>query len=83
MDYAGRSLKAQMKRADRLSAGHVLIVGASELQKGTAVLRDMQTKVQSDIELKSVVDILTKKFKTLDNHKVSGPDRGCPQVRKV
>jgi histidyl-tRNA synthetase len=32
---APRSLKAQMKRADRLGAGRVLIVGDAELAAGT------------------------------------------------
>jgi len=61
MDYADRSLKAQMKRADRLNACHVLIVGAAELEKGAAVLRNMATKTQQDIPL----DGLVKELETL------------------
>ncbi len=60
MDYADRSLKAQMKRADRLNAGHVLIVGASELQNGSAVLRNMATKEQQDVPLDDLVAQLKK-----------------------
>ncbi|MEJ2158513.1 MAG: histidine--tRNA ligase [Desulfobacteraceae bacterium] len=60
MDYADRSLKAQMKRADRLNAGHVLIVGDAELQNGTAVLRNMATKEQQDVPLGGLVDQLRK-----------------------
>jgi histidyl-tRNA synthetase len=60
MDYAGRSLKAQMKRADRHNAGHVLIVGETELDKGAAVLRNMTTKEQQDVPLEGVVAHLTK-----------------------
>jgi histidyl-tRNA synthetase len=63
MDYADRSLKAQMKRANRLNAGHVLIAGESELQKGTVVLRNMATKKQQEIALgglvQRVMDLLT------------------------
>jgi histidyl-tRNA synthetase len=62
MDYSGRSLKSQMKRADRLGAGRVLIVGESELQKGAAVLRDMTTKEQQDIVLEDLVANLTKRL---------------------
>ncbi len=62
MDYAGRSLKSQMKRADRLGAGHVLIVGQAELDKGAAVLRDMQTKEQADIDLNTIVDDLAHRL---------------------
>jgi histidyl-tRNA synthetase len=63
MDYADRSLKAQMKRANRLNAGHVLIAGESELQKGAVILRNMATKEQQEIALDGLIqrvnDILT------------------------
>ncbi len=60
MDYADRSLKAQMKRADRLNAGHVLIVGDAELQRGAAMLRNMATKEQQEVPLDGLVDQLRK-----------------------
>lgn len=44
------SLKSQMKQADRMGARYVLIVGETELQKGHALLRNMTTKVQEEIE---------------------------------
>ena len=62
MDYADRSLKAQMKRADRLNADHVLIVGESELQNGAAVLRNMATKEQQDVPLDGLVAQVTKRL---------------------
>ncbi|MGD9301385.1 MAG: histidine--tRNA ligase, partial [Desulfobacterales bacterium] len=40
MDMAAKSLKSQMKRADRLSAAHVLIFGENELKEGAAILRN-------------------------------------------
>jgi histidyl-tRNA synthetase len=58
MDYADRSLKAQMKCADRLAAGHVLIVGETELQNGAAVLRNMATKAQQEVPLEGLVENL-------------------------
>ena len=63
MDYADRSLKAQMKRADRLGAANVLIVGEAELQNGTAQLRDMTTKAQQEIALEGLVATLLQKLK--------------------
>ena len=36
-----RSLKSQMRRADKLKARSVVILGDDELSKGRAVLRDM------------------------------------------
>jgi|SRR5699024_5309373 len=42
MDYIGRSIKSQMKDADRENARHVIIVGSNELEEGKFVLRDMK-----------------------------------------
>ena len=44
MDHEGRSLKAQMKQANKASARFTLIVGESELEAGTGVLRDMHNR---------------------------------------
>jgi histidyl-tRNA synthetase len=54
MEGEERSLKSQMRRADKFKAGSVLIVGEEELQKGTAVLRDMATKQQREISLEKI-----------------------------
>lgn len=51
MDLEGRSLKAQMKLAGRLGAPHVLIIGDNELAVGLAVLRDMATQEQREVDL--------------------------------
>jgi histidyl-tRNA synthetase len=51
MDYASRSLKSQMKRAHRLGAPKVLIVGGNELAAGKGLLRDMATKDQEEVPL--------------------------------
>jgi histidyl-tRNA synthetase len=49
-----RSLKSQMRRADKLKAVSVLIVGDDELAKGKAVLRDMASKRQAEIGLDGI-----------------------------
>lgn len=51
MDYQVRSLKAQFKRADKLRARHVLILGEDELTKGVAPLRNMSDGNQQEITL--------------------------------
>ena len=56
MDLEGRSLKSQMKQADRSGAGWVLIVGDNELRDGQGVLRNMQTQDQRPVALEA--DIL-------------------------
>jgi histidyl-tRNA synthetase len=55
-DYTGASLKSQMKKADKSGARYTLIVGDQELQSGTAVLRNMQTKEQTPVPLSDIVN---------------------------
>jgi histidyl-tRNA synthetase len=62
MDFENRSLKSQMKQADRLKAPGVLILGEDEIQKGVAVLRNMETKEQVNIPLADVIPALMKKL---------------------
>jgi histidyl-tRNA synthetase len=54
MEGEARSLKSQMRRADKFKAVSVLIVGDDELAKGKAVLRDMATKQQQEIGLERI-----------------------------
>jgi histidyl-tRNA synthetase len=60
MSYESKSLKAQMKQADRLGATHVLIVGDNELDSGAGQLRDMDTKAQTEVGLADCVERLTE-----------------------
>ena len=50
-DFGARSLKAQMRRADKLGALTVVIVGEEELSKGHAIVRDMRSKAQHEVRL--------------------------------
>ncbi len=49
MDHSGRSLKSQMKKADKLSSTFVLIVGDREIDENRALLRNMRTSTQEEI----------------------------------
>ena len=60
MDYGSKGLKAQMKKAGRLGAKRVLIVGDDELSSGKGILRDMETKSQEEVGLDNIVDDLNK-----------------------
>jgi histidyl-tRNA synthetase len=51
MEGEGRSLKSQMRRADKIKAASVLIIGDDELAKGKVVLRNMASKEQDEIDL--------------------------------
>jgi histidyl-tRNA synthetase len=54
LDLAGRSMKGQMRHADRLGASHAVIIDAD----GSAQLRDMRSGEQREIELASVAEEL-------------------------
>jgi histidyl-tRNA synthetase len=62
LDFAGKGLKGQMKRADRLEAGHVLIVGEDELENGEAILRNMKTKAQVSVPINGLVGAIKEKI---------------------
>ena len=52
IDYEGKSLKSQMRRADKFNARFTLIIGDDELAKGVAALKDMDQGTQAEIGLK-------------------------------
>jgi len=54
MDYSGKGLKSQMKKAGRFGVKKVLIIGDDELASGKGVLRDMDTKDQEEVDLKNI-----------------------------
>ena len=43
MDYQGRSIKAQMREANKRGVDYVLIRGEEEMAKGGVKLKDMET----------------------------------------
>ena len=63
LDYGGKSLKSQMRRADKLKARYILILGEDELKRGTAVLRNMGNKSQEEIPLNGLPDIFQQEDK--------------------
>ena len=52
-DVVGRSLKAQMKYANKLGAEYTLILGDTEVESGKAQLRNMQDGTQTEVALDS------------------------------
>ncbi len=57
-DYEGRSLKSQLRRADRLRARLVVIVGENELAAGMVQLRDMTEKTQREVSTADLIETL-------------------------
>jgi histidyl-tRNA synthetase len=59
IDYLDRSLRAQMKYADRLGVKTVVIIGEDELRGDYAVVRDMVTGEQTQVPFGDLVKALT------------------------
>ena len=72
MDYADKSLKAQLKRADKLNSFFTLIFGDKEIDEKQVILRNMQTKDQQTIPLDGLFGSITNIFKALINNKTAG-----------
>ena len=61
IDYQDKSLKAQMRAADKLGAKWVAILGEKELKKKVIILRNMETKEQEEINLRDVIQKVTSR----------------------
>lgn len=59
-DVMGRSLKSQMKYADKIEATYAVVIGDNEIESNKAVLRNMKTGEEKDVSLDSIVNRLKK-----------------------
>lgn len=64
MDFRSTSLKAHLRQADRLGALYTIFLGDDEIEKGTATLRNMQTKAQDDLPVSELVSTLQHRLLT-------------------
>lgn len=53
-DYMDRSVKAQMKYANKLGAKKTVVIGSDELEKGVARVKDMETGEQTEVALTDI-----------------------------
>jgi histidyl-tRNA synthetase len=60
MDYQGRGMKAQMKKASRAAAKVSLIIGPGELEEGVVTIREMDSGEQSKVPTGEVVQRLSE-----------------------
>jgi len=58
VDYAGRSMKAQMKQANKLGAKFAAIMGDDELSEGVVMLRDMAGSEQEKVPVNELISKL-------------------------
>jgi len=58
-DYGDGGLKAQMKRAHKMGASFVVIIGEDELARGVVALKDMGAGTQRDVPLGEIEEVLS------------------------
>lgn len=56
MDFAGRSMKAQMKQANKLGAKYSVILGEDEITEGVVMLRSMEDSSQAKVPMAQVAE---------------------------
>ena len=56
MDFAGRSMKAQMKQANKLGAKYSVILGEDEIAEGVVMLRSMEDSSQAKVPMSQVAE---------------------------
>ena len=58
MDFAGRSMKAQMKQASKSGAKFALIIGEDEINDKSVTVKNLETSAQDKVPFDEVI----KKF---------------------
>ncbi len=61
MGYDVKSMKSQMRRADKFKFSHTVIVGENERKKNVVVLKDMRKGTQTEIPVDDLLAALTAK----------------------
>ena len=59
-DYMDRSVKAQMKYANKIGAKHTVIIGADELAAKKVNIKDMDRGEQFELSLDKISDFLKR-----------------------
>lgn len=73
MDLEARSLKAQLRQADKMGVSHVLILGDQELVSKKVQVKDLTTGDQVDLDIEKLVEFIHTKIKCYDTDKA--PER--------
>lgn len=60
-DYMDRSVKAQMKYANKIHAKYTVIIGENEIYENSAVIKDMETGEQTRVSFDEIVSFIKGK----------------------
>lgn len=58
-NYGGASLKSQLRKADRMGAEFVFIIGDNELRSGKIQWKNLKKSIQGELEIKDITSFLT------------------------
>ena len=58
MEYEAKSIKSQLKTANRLQASYTVIIGEEEANKGTAQVKNMESGEQTEMPLNEIKQFL-------------------------
>ena len=61
MDFSAKSLKSQMRSADKSKSRYVVILGDDEIAKNTLSLKDMKSGAQEQVAIGDLVGLLKEK----------------------
>ena len=64
LDLSGRSIKAQMREANRSEAAYAILRGEREMEKGQLILKNMKDGSQEDVELPALIEKLMAASRT-------------------
>ena len=59
-DYLSRSLKAQMKYANKINVKNVIVIGDEEIQRGIVSIKNMESGQEVNVSLNNVDEIIKK-----------------------
>ncbi len=59
-DYMNRSVKSQMKYADKLGVRLIVVIGDDEIKKGEVTIKDMRTKETKTVATESLVNCIAR-----------------------
>lgn len=61
MEFEAKSLKSQLRAADKIKSRYVIILGDDEIQKNIFLMKDMQEKTQSEFKLNELLKVCKEK----------------------
>lgn len=75
-DICGRSVKAQMKYANKIGAQYTVVIGKNEIDENSVILKNMQTGETEELELRALpVEFMAICYEEMMDEMMDGEDR--------